>query len=61
MLLKFSANPRKKNIRGESSLSLACMQENYEICERLILAKADVNEIDNRKRTPLLKAARHNS
>lgn len=37
------------------------MQENYNICERLIIAKADVNETDIRKKTPLLKAARHNS
>ena len=29
--------------------------------EKLIVAKADVNEIDEHKRTPLLKAARHNS
>ena len=46
---------------GESSLTLACMQENLEICERLIIAQADVNEMDKLKRTPLLKAARHNS
>jgi hypothetical protein len=37
------------------------MQENFDICERLIVAKADVNEMDFRKRTPLLKAARHNA
>ena len=61
LLLRFGANPRKKNKRGESSLALACMQENFHICERLIYAKADVNELDNQRRTPLLKAARHNS
>jgi len=61
LLLKFGANPRKKNKRLESSLALACMQENTAICERLIIAKADVNEVDFRKRTPLLKCARHNS
>ena len=27
----------------------------------MIIARADVNEIDSHKRTPLLKAARHNS
>jgi ankyrin repeat protein len=59
--LRFGANPRKKNDRGESALALACMQENAEICEKLIYAKADVNEMDNQRRTPLLKAARHNS
>ncbi|CDW78136.1 ankyrin repeat [Stylonychia lemnae] len=61
LLLKFGANPRKKNKRSESSLALACMQENAAICDRLIIAKADVNEVDFRKRTPLLKCARHNS
>ena len=61
LLLKFGANPRKKNRRQESALALACMQENVEICERLIIAKADINELDIRKRTPLLKTARHNS
>lgn len=40
---------------------MACMQENVKICERLIFAKADVNEVDQTRRTPLLKAARHNS
>ena len=60
-LLMFGANPRITTSRGESSLTLACMQENHEICERLIIAHADVNELDHHKRTPLLKAARHNS
>ena len=48
-------------MNGESSLTLACMQENQDICERLIVAHADVNEMDPHKRTPLLKAARHNT
>lgn len=61
MLLNYGANPRIKTERGESSLTLAVMQENREICEQLILAKADVNELDYQSRTPLLKAARHNS
>lgn len=61
MLLNFGANPRATTIRGESSLTLACMQENDEICERLIKAKANVNEVDLHMRTPLMKAARHNS
>ena len=37
------------------------MQENLDICERLIIAHADVNEKDQHQRTPLLKAARHNT
>jgi ankyrin repeat protein len=61
MLLNYGANPRIKTERGESSLTLAVMQENQEICEQLILAKADVNEMDSAHRSPLLKAARHNS
>lgn len=46
LLLMFGANPRIMTQRGESSLTLACMQENEEICERLIIARADVNEMD---------------
>jgi len=61
LLLTFGGNPRIVTVNGESSLTLACMQENTEICERLIIAHADVNEMDGHKRTPLLKAARHNS
>ncbi len=61
MLLNFGASPRITTTRGESALTLACMQENAEICERLIIAKANVNELDHHQRTPLLKAARHNS
>lgn len=44
LLLRFGSSPRKKNKRGESSLALACMQENVKICERLLYARADVNE-----------------
>jgi len=61
LLLNFGANPRIVTQNGESSLTLACMQENLAICEKLIIARADVNEVDSHKRTPLLKAARHNS
>ena len=35
--------------------------KHLEICERLIVAKADFIEVDDRKRTPLLKAARNNA
>lgn len=59
--MNFGANPRIKTSSGESSLTLACMQENLAVVEKLIIAKADVNEIDDHKRTPLLKAARHNN
>lgn len=61
LLLRFGADPKITNARGETALTLACMQENFAICERLIVAKADVNHVDPQKRTPLLKAARHNS
>ena len=37
MLLNYGANPRIKTERGESSLTLAVMQDNKEICEELIL------------------------
>jgi ankyrin repeat protein len=37
------------------------MQENKQIVEKLIIAKADVNEIDDHMKTPLLKCCRHNS
>ena len=52
-LLKFGANPRHKNNNGESALALSWMQENHKIWEKLIMAKADVNEIDQTKRTLL--------
>ena len=61
LLLQFGASPRVVTANGESSLTLACMQENLDICERLIIAHADVNEKDQHQRTPLLKAARHNT
>lgn len=61
LLLNFGANPRIRTKNGESSLTLACMQENKQIVEKLIIAKADVNEIDDHKKTPLLKCCRHNS
>jgi ankyrin repeat protein len=32
MLLNFGSNPRLKTNNGDSSLTLACMQENFEIC-----------------------------
>ena len=60
LLLRFGASPRIINNRGESALTLACMQENYTICERLLIAKGDVNSTDPQGRTPLLKAARYN-
>lgn len=46
LLLKFGASPRKINLKGENALTLACMQENFDICERLIIAKGDVNYVD---------------
>lgn len=61
LLLKFGANPRIVTNNGESALTLACMQENEVICLKLIIAHANVNEVDKHGRTPLLKAARHNS
>lgn len=61
LLLRFGASPRSENNRGENALTLACMQENFGICEKLIVAGGDVNHVDKDGRTPLLKAARHNS
>ena len=60
-LLRFGSNPRNTNARGETALTLACMQENKAIAKALIVAKADVNQKDPQGRTPLLKSARHNS
>ena len=61
LLLRFGASPKLTNNRGENALTLACMQENYAICERLLIAKGDVNYKDMNGRTPLLKAAQYNS
>lgn len=60
-LLTFGANPRISDAKGETALTLACVQENYKVCERLLIAKADVNQRDPQGRTPLLKSALHNS
>ena len=38
ILLNFGANPRIKNLKGETGLALACMNENHIICEQLIVA-----------------------
>jgi uncharacterized protein len=46
LLLMFGANPKVKTKTGESALTLACMQENKQIVEKLIIARADVNEVD---------------
>ena len=61
LLLRFGANPRVENARNETALTLAVIQENLDICERLIISKAEVNKKDPQGRTPLLKAARYNS
>ena len=61
LLLRFGASPTLENNKGENALTLACMQENFTICELLIVAKGDVNHVDKDGRTPLLKSARHNS
>lgn len=61
LLLRFGANPRIENKNGENALTLACAQENFTICEKLLVANAEVNHIDVNGRTPLIKAARHNS
>ncbi len=42
-------------------MTLACLQKNLQICERLIVAQADLNQLDNQGRTPLLKTARSNT
>ena len=42
ILLIFGANPRLKNNSGETALSIACIHENYKICEKLLVARASV-------------------
>lgn len=61
LLLKFGASPRLLNNREENALTLSIMQENFNICERLLIAKGDINFIDRQGMTPLLKAAKYNS
>lgn len=60
LLLNFGANPRFENCQGETALSMACVEENPEICEKLIVAKASVNQADSHGRTPILRAANFN-
>lgn len=60
LLLNFGANPRIENSQGETALSMACIQENAEICEKLICARANVNHVDCHGRTPFLRAANYN-
>lgn len=61
ILINFGANPRLQNEKGDTALSLACINENFQICERLIISKADINQMDPMGRTPLLKCAHYNS
>ena len=60
VLLNFGANPRKENAIGETALSMACIQENFDISMKLIVAKANINQTDSLGRTPLLRAANYN-
>ena len=48
------------NKKGETALTLACVNEDFNISERLIIAKSDLNVRDPSGRTPLMHAARVN-
>lgn len=60
ILLTFGANPRLENANGETALSMACIQENPKICEKLLIARASVSQTDKMGRTPLIRAAKFN-
>jgi hypothetical protein len=59
-LLNYGANPRIENHSGETALSMAVIQENFNICEVLLIARARVDQRDNQGRTPLHRAAKYN-
>ena len=56
LLLRFGANPRHENNQGENALLIACFNENYDICEKLLVARARIHEPDRQGRTPILRA-----
>ena len=57
LLLRFGSNPRKKNGSGETALTLACMQGNYLICKRLVIAKANIEQIEDPAKRELIMNA----
>ena len=59
-LLEFGANPRLSNLKGETALHMACMNENFAICQQLLVAMCDINAKDPQGRTPLMYAVRFN-
>lgn len=60
VLLRFGANPRVQNPKGETALTFACTNENLIICKRLIVAKSNVNHKDGLGRSILINCVRHN-
>ena len=60
LLLSFGANPRTENKHKDSSLLIAISAGNVDICERLIVAKADITLRDQHGKSAILKATENN-
>lgn len=41
-------------------MNFACIQENLEICQNLVIAKSNVNNKDSHGRTPLILCSMYN-
>ena len=61
LLLTFGANPRVCNRLGETALTMAVLEKKIKVCEKLLVARADVNHRDLQGRSSVHKAARTSS
>ena len=46
ILLKYGANPRKQNFKGETALHMSALHENLVISQRLIVSMSQINQQD---------------
>ena len=60
LLLEFGADPRIRNLKGETAIGFACLHQNLRICQMLQAARVDVNNRDHLGRTPLFISVKAN-